>query len=48
MIKGFPKATRILEFSLNYSEIRHRLGEGQAPWEEKNKEVFGVPVLHVS
>lgn len=50
-IKDFPKATEILELSLNYSEIRHRL-EKDKPLPSflrgKEHEVFGATILQVS
>lgn len=50
-IKDFLKATKILELSLNYSEIRHRL-ENDKPLPSslrgKEHEVFGVRILQVS
>jgi len=37
MIKDFPKATKILELSLNYSEIRNRLGKDKPLGRKRTK-----------
>lgn len=34
---GFPKATKILELSLNYSELRHRLGKNKLLQREREQ-----------